>query len=78
MILQAMRFGKKFASLCYEPWLPYYVDYKKMKKIVKAGGQDGSFNFKVNLMNALKDANAHYVEEVSQIHHSDAVAFMME
>jgi len=57
-----MKFGKKWGSLRYEPWLSHYTDYKQLKKILKTSGPEGHFNFKFCLTNALKESNAFFVQ----------------
>lgn len=65
-----MKFGKRLETEALAKWLPYYINYKSLKKLIKAGLGPAEFSSAVE--DQIAAAAAHFAREDANLRASEA------
>ena len=76
-----MRFGERLQNSIYEPWKPHYIDYAKLKKLLReddASGDAIALNAEGNRRGWTEDDESAFVEELVNVQLEKVHTFQVE
>ena len=80
-LLLNMRFGERLQNSIYEPWKPHYIDYAKLKKLLReddASGDAIALNAGGNRRGWTEDDESAFVEELVNVQLEKVHTFQVE